>query len=232
MIGSMSVSNSISDDTDCCSNACNPCETWLAAFCDYVPLAVDSCGEKTAFTKARQHSIKITATNPMAGIHPMDKIFELSMLEHDIHLMPGAKITDAAGLVWTVYAVEDNSVFCLTKAWARSVAVCFGLIGGIDVLVQNCDCDDSCDAEQRFIRVSHVKGNILASSATTTTQHDATNMVYRYTCELEAWPLSTLPDTTHRLKHNGRVYRITRVNDRGGLVPLSLDLEVDHGSCC
>ena len=231
-MSSSSVSVSTSDE--CCFPApdCDVCADWLEFFCDYVTITLDSCGVGTEFTRARRHGMKMTTSNPQAGIHPLDAIFELSMAEFEVTVSAGGTITDEDGTVWTIYAIEDIPTFCLRRVWARSVAVCFSLLGDIDVFEEDCSCDEECGGKIRFKRVARVKGNVTASSGSSLERNDSRDLVYRFDVALERWPLRGLPASRHRLKFEGKTYRISRVDMRGSLQPLYLGLEVDSDNCC
>jgi hypothetical protein len=231
-MSSGSSSASVSDE--CCFPApdCDPCEDWLDFFCDFVPVTLNSCDVETEFVKARYRSVKMTAANPQAGVHPMDRIFELSMAENDVTVSAGGTVTEADGTVWTIYAIEDISTFCLKRIWARSVSACFGLLGDIDVFEEDCRCDDGCGTRMLYKRVARSKGNILAISGVSLARNDSNDLVYRFSCDLARWPLRELPGSKHRLKSSGRTYRISRVEDRGVFVPFHMELEVDSEPCC
>lgn len=228
------TSSSASVSDECCFPApdCDPCADWLTFFCDYVTVTLDSCDVETEFTKARVHGIKIETSNPAAGIHPMDKTFELSMDEHDVDVSAGGTITDEDGTIWTIYAIEDIPTFCLKRVWARSVATCYSLLGDIDVFEEDCECNEDCGGQIRFKRVKIVKGNITASSGSSQERNDSRDLVYRFECSLARWPLAGLPKSKHRLKHDGKFYKISRVDMRGSLQPIYLGLEVDPDACC
>jgi hypothetical protein len=231
-MSSSSVSVSTSDE--CCFPApdCDPCADWLDFYCDFVTVTLDSCDATTEFTHAKKRGMKMTTANPQAGIHPLDSIFELSMAEFDVEVSAGGTLTESDGTVWTIYAVEDIPTFCLKRVWARSVAVCFSLLGDIDVFEENPDCNDECGGKIRFKRVARTKGNVTASTGSSLERNDARELVYRFDCALDGWPLRGLPKSKHRLKFEGKTYRISRVDMRGSLMPLYLGLEVDSDNCC
>ena len=231
-MSSSSVSVSTSDE--CCFPApdCDPCADWLDFYCDFVTVTLDSCNVTTEFTHAKKRGVKMTVSNPQAGIHPMDAIFELSMAEFDVTVSAGGTITDSDGVVWTIYAIEDITTFCLKRVWARSVAACFALLENIDVFEEDCSCDDACGTKIRFKRVARVKGNVTASTGSSLERNDSRDLVYRFDVALERWPTPGRPKSKHRLKHDGKTYRISRVDMRGSLQPLYLGLEVDSDNCC
>lgn len=230
-MSSGSVSTSVSDE--CCVPVNCACADWLTVFCDYETIQFTYCGVTTEFQKARSSGMKMESANPQSGVHPSDRIFQLSYTEHDVEIGLGAVIVDEDGTEWVVYAKDHLGSFCIEKLWARSVAACFSLLENIDVLEQDCDCEvDDCGTTIRYKRVARCKGKILAATGSLLERNDSRDLVYRYTGDLVRWPLVARPAARHRLRdRNGRVYRITGVTDNGVYVPFSMELEQDSDDC-
>lgn len=223
-------SGSASASESCCQTLCG-CEEWLTAFCDYVEISIKSCGNTTTFDRARYSGIKMSAINPQSGVHPADGVFRVSMLENSIEIALNAVITDSAGREWVVYAIEDLSLFCVKKLWARSVETCFSLLETIDIFDLECrECDD-CEDPNEYRRVGRVKGKILAATGSVVNRNDSSDMVYRFSGELVRWPLQIRPSARHRLKTKQGSFRITSVRDDGPLVPYYLTLEQEDAEC-
>ena len=215
----------------CCIDTLCICEKWLTMFCDYVTLTVDYCDEKTVFNRARSKSVRMTAVNPDAGVHPADKIFRVSMLENTIEIGIGAVITEEDGQEWVVYSVSQMVHFCVTVMYARSVSACFQLLDNIDVLELECADCDQCDDEIAYRRVGRVKGKITAESGALETSNDSRDIVYDFSGSLVRWPLPVRPSSRHRLKDQSGMYRITRVTDNGKFVPYIVGLEAENVHC-
>jgi hypothetical protein len=165
-------SGSVSES--CCVTLCG-CEEWLTAFCDYVTITLDSCGETTVFDRARFSGIKMSAVNPQSGVHPADGIFRVSMLEHSVEIALNSVITDSTGKEWVVYAIEDLASFCVKKIWARSVEACFLLLDPIEIFDLECrECDD-CEDPNEYRRVGRVKGKVLAEAGSLSNRNDSTD---------------------------------------------------------
>lgn len=214
----------------CCVTLCG-CEDWLTAFCDYVTITLDSCGETTVFDRARFSGIKMSAVNPQSGVHPADGVFRVSTLEHSVDIALNSVVTDESGKEWVVYAIEDLTSFCVKKLWARSVESCFTLLETIDIFDLECrDCDD-CEDPNEYRRVSRIKGKIIAESGSLANRNDSSDIVYRYSGELVRWPLRDMPSARHRLKTKKGSFRITGVRDSGPLVPFYLTLEKEDAEC-
>ena len=221
-------SGSVSES--CCVTLCG-CEEWLTAFCDYVTITLDSCGETTVFDRARFSGIKMSAVNPQSGVHPADGIFRVSMLEHSVEIALNSVITDSTGKEWVVYAIEDLASFCVKKIWARSVEACFLLLDPIEIFVLECrECDD-CEDPNEYRRVGRVKGKVLAEAGSLSNRNDSTDLVYRFSGELVRWPLKDRPSARHRLKTKQGSFRITGVRDAGPLLPYYLTLEQEDAEC-
>lgn len=228
--GSLSISESISVSDECCFPVDCACDDYLTLFCDYETVTLDYCDVTTEFTKARSSGIKMTSVRPDAGVHASDRVFKLSVNEHDVQMGIGAIITGSDGTEWIVYAADWIRSFCIWKLWARSVSACFGLLDTIDVLQQDCECED-CGNKVKYKRVARVKGKILADSASVRSGNDANDLVFRFSGDLVRWPLKTRPTSAYRLKDSHGVYRITGVTDRGVYVPYHVTLEVEPDDC-
>lgn len=230
-MSSVSVSASVSD-TECCIPSTCACADWLTVFCDYVTVTLDYCGVTTTFTKARQSGIKMSAINPQAGVHPSDKVFRLSYEEHAVDVGIGGIITDSDGTEWIIYARDTLRAFCVYKLWARSVSACFGLLESIDVLEQDCECEDAdCGTTIRYKRLKVVKGKIVTTTGSLVERNDSRDLVYRFTGNLVRWPLADRPGSRHRLRTRDGIFRIVGVTDDGPFVPYIVDLERDSDDC-
>ncbi|GEM_PF-1242621 len=216
----------------CCIDRVCGCDEWLSAFCDYETVTLDSCGVETEFEFARSSGVSIETANPNIGIHVSDKVFRISMAEHDVNVTTGAVITDSEGTEWLVYSARYLKSFCVQVLTARSIAACFTLLDNVDIfeLYQSKDCDD-CENKTATRRVGKVKGSITSQAATLTSRNDSKDLVYSFTGDLVRWPLSGRPSANHRLKTKEGVFRITRVNDGGLLVPYRVGLEIDSADC-
>lgn len=216
----------------CCIDRVCGCDEWLSAFCDYETVTLDSCGVETEFEFARSSGVSIETANPNIGIHVSDKVFRISMAEHDVNVTTGAVITDSEGTEWLVYSARYLKSFCVQVLTARSIAACFTLLDNVDIfeLYQSKDCDD-CENKTATRRVGKVKGSITSQAATLTSRNDSKDLVYSFTGDLVRWPLSGRPSANHRLKTKEGVFRITKVNDGGLLVPYRVGLEIDSADC-
>lgn len=214
----------------CCLEIPCGCTSWLTAFCDYVAITFEYCGETTEFLSARSKGVKFESQNNLTNVHMSDRIFRISTQENAVEVGAGAVITDADGAEWVVYATEYLTSFCVWKLWARSVAACFLLTETIDVLEEDCeDCD--CSQETVYRRVARVKGSVYAETGQIQSRNDGRDLVYQYSGDLVKWPLSDKPSARHRLKTKTGSYKITRVSDQGKFVPFKVGLEKESADC-
>ena len=225
------MSDSSSASESCCvDNLCN-CETWLTAFCDYVTVTIDYCGDTTVFERGRFSGMPMESVSPQSGVHPNDGVFRVSTYEQSVEIGLGAVVTDAEGTEWTVYKIETLTAFCVKKLWARSVAACFQLLDKLEILELDCtDCGD-CEEKGKLVRVGSATCKILSESGSLQSRNDSNEIVYRYSGELVRWPLKTKPTSRHRIKTKDASYRITGVRDAGPLVPFYLTLEQESADC-
>ncbi len=216
--------------SSCCPESC-ACQDWLTTFCDYITISHRYCGQDTVFEKARGKGIPSESARADAGVNPADRIFEFSSLEQDAESGVGARITDENDQEWIVYKVEKIRSFCLTRVWGRNIESCFALLGKIDVF-EVVPCDTDCGEAEEMRQIGRLKGNILTSGGTQQYQNDSDSMVVEYSATIAGWSFGVHPKPSHRLRHNGTTYRISRFTDSGPFLPYALTLEkVDDAQC-
>lgn len=224
-------SGSVSVSDECCIPSTCACDDWLTEFCDYEAVTVDYCGVETEFSLARPKGIRMSSAGTLpSGVHPSDKVFQISYQENDAEIGLEAVITDADGVEWVVYSVDIVRAFCIRKLWARSVASCFGLSDKIDVLDLVLE-EEDCGTSSKYKLLKRIDGKIIAETGSRRSQGDSSDLVYRFSCDLVRWPLSVRPKASHRLKTKDGVFRIIGVRDGGVSVPYHLDLEIESGDC-
>ena len=175
------------------------------------------------FEKCRAKDVDITNMQASYGVMSQDKIFEVSTLEHNIEVVPGVKITDSSGLVWTVYRVRKSTSFCVIKMWARCVALCYMLTEKVDVLKKNCECVD-CVESDLWDRIGTVRGSIRADSGRQQSQDERSRMVVSWRGLIDSWNFE-LPGPDVRLRSEQGTFIIRGFQNQGSMAPFILNLE-------